>query len=380
MLLVVPNGKVKLLNALPFAPADLRRDSLEQAWHAYRDAWRTAEVREFIGRCRTEPRLLRHANETWPMGRRTRPANYVDATSLTIPIDWRMGPLTPANRRELRAKAHHLHPVVTIGHNGLTPAVLHEIDLALLNHELLKIRVFADARDDREALLARICAEMEWAAVQHLGKVLVVWRPNPEVKKPAPPKREPKAATRSGAKRPKAPKTGARTPLDPVRERRRGVQTAATTVGKGTRGAARFNAFPERAPLPARRLRDADGAPPAKRKSSFTPKTKPRSFSAKPNPREAWAKKPRRAAANRQAGPHAAGARLDTAERHPASARRDGGGVDGIAVGALGFPASCGETRGAGNLTGDAGRAAFGNSRSARPRVGADAADSVMAA
>ena len=48
MLLVVPNGKVKLLNALPFAPADLRRDSLAQAWQAYRDAWRTAEVREFI--------------------------------------------------------------------------------------------------------------------------------------------------------------------------------------------------------------------------------------------------------------------------------------------------------------------------------------------
>ena len=40
MLLVVPNGKVKLLNALPFAPADLRRDSLETAWQAYRDAWR----------------------------------------------------------------------------------------------------------------------------------------------------------------------------------------------------------------------------------------------------------------------------------------------------------------------------------------------------
>src|SRR5262249_19932403 len=44
MLLVVPNGKVKLLNALPFAPADLRRDSLEQAWEAYRAAWRSEEV------------------------------------------------------------------------------------------------------------------------------------------------------------------------------------------------------------------------------------------------------------------------------------------------------------------------------------------------
>jgi hypothetical protein len=67
MLLVVPNGKVKLLNALPFAPADLRRDSLEDAWNAYRKAWRTPAVRDFVGRCRTEPTLLRHANETWPM-------------------------------------------------------------------------------------------------------------------------------------------------------------------------------------------------------------------------------------------------------------------------------------------------------------------------
>jgi MoaA/NifB/PqqE/SkfB family radical SAM enzyme len=65
MLLVVPNGKVKLLNALPFAPADLRRDSIGQAWNAYREAWRSARVREFIERCRIEPALLRHANETW---------------------------------------------------------------------------------------------------------------------------------------------------------------------------------------------------------------------------------------------------------------------------------------------------------------------------
>lgn len=67
MLLVVPNGKVKLLNALPFAPADLRHDSLEDAWLAYRDAWRAPEVREFVARCRSNPALLRHANETWVM-------------------------------------------------------------------------------------------------------------------------------------------------------------------------------------------------------------------------------------------------------------------------------------------------------------------------
>lgn len=73
MLLIVPNGKVKLLNALPFAPADLRRDSLVQAWHAYRDAWRSPEVTEFITACRGDPGLLAHANETWPMRQARQP-------------------------------------------------------------------------------------------------------------------------------------------------------------------------------------------------------------------------------------------------------------------------------------------------------------------
>ena len=67
MLLIVPNGKVKLLNALPFAPADLRYHSLAQAWDAYRRAWRSVEVARFIAACSADPGLLRHANETWPV-------------------------------------------------------------------------------------------------------------------------------------------------------------------------------------------------------------------------------------------------------------------------------------------------------------------------
>lgn len=75
MLLVVPDGKVKLLNALPFAPADLRRQTLEEAWDAYKAAWRSDEVRDFVAACRADPGLLRHANETWtPGGLRVRQA------------------------------------------------------------------------------------------------------------------------------------------------------------------------------------------------------------------------------------------------------------------------------------------------------------------
>jgi MoaA/NifB/PqqE/SkfB family radical SAM enzyme len=68
MLLIVPNGRVKLLNALPFAVADLRHDSIAQAWQAYREAWRAPEVHTFVGACRGQPELLRHANAIWPIG------------------------------------------------------------------------------------------------------------------------------------------------------------------------------------------------------------------------------------------------------------------------------------------------------------------------
>ena len=94
-------------------------------------------------------------------------------------------PLTPAERSALRARAHHLAPVVMIGNDGLTPAVLHEIDVNLLAHGLIKIRVFADERTAREDLLAQIADELDASPVQHIGKLLVLYRPVPENEKPA---------------------------------------------------------------------------------------------------------------------------------------------------------------------------------------------------
>lgn len=69
MLLIVPDGRVKLLNALPFVVADLRHDSIATAWQAYRQGWRAHAVRRFIGACRNQPGLLQHANATWPLQR-----------------------------------------------------------------------------------------------------------------------------------------------------------------------------------------------------------------------------------------------------------------------------------------------------------------------
>lgn len=87
--------------------------------------------------------------------------------------------LSPSERRNLRAKAHVLEPVVMIGAGGPTSTVVAEIDRGLTAHELIKIRAFSDTRSEREAWLNTICEGLGAAPVQHIGKVLVVFRPAP---------------------------------------------------------------------------------------------------------------------------------------------------------------------------------------------------------
>lgn len=91
--------------------------------------------------------------------------------------------LTPAQRKEHRADAHHLDPVVLIGGDGLTAAVKKEIDAALNAHGLIKVRVFSDDRAQREEFLATLTDELNAAPIQHIGKLLVLWRPIPEKEK-----------------------------------------------------------------------------------------------------------------------------------------------------------------------------------------------------
>ena len=64
--------------------------------------------------------------------------------------------LTPAERKEIRGLAHHLDPVVLIGAEGLTPAVLKEADGALKAHGLIKVRMFSDSREERMTTLQRL--------------------------------------------------------------------------------------------------------------------------------------------------------------------------------------------------------------------------------
>ena len=85
--------------------------------------------------------------------------------------------ITPQQRKSLKADAHDLSPVVMVGGDGLTPAVIKEAKLAINHHGLIKIRVFGDDREARVAIYEELCDKLDAAPVQHIGKLLVLWKP-----------------------------------------------------------------------------------------------------------------------------------------------------------------------------------------------------------
>jgi len=91
--------------------------------------------------------------------------------------------LSPAQRKEHRAAAHHLDPVVAIGGEGLTAAVRKEADAALKAHGLIKVRMFSDDREARELVFQDLADTLNAAPIQHIGKLLVLWRPLPPKEK-----------------------------------------------------------------------------------------------------------------------------------------------------------------------------------------------------
>lgn len=106
--------------------------------------------------------------------------------------------LTPAERSDKRAQAHALKPVVLIGDQGLTPAVMAEIDLALGSHGLIKVRIAGDDREQRAEILASICDTLGAAPVQAIGKTLVLFRP---MRDPKPSAADQARSARAGAPR-----------------------------------------------------------------------------------------------------------------------------------------------------------------------------------
>ena len=91
--------------------------------------------------------------------------------------------LTNRERAHLKARAHALEPVVHIGNAGVTDTLVAEVDRALTAHELIKVKVGTDDRADRVASAMRICARTGATAVHRVGKVVILWRPRPAIRR-----------------------------------------------------------------------------------------------------------------------------------------------------------------------------------------------------
>ena len=88
--------------------------------------------------------------------------------------------LTSAQRQALKGRAHALRPVVLLGSAGLTDNVLREIDRALTAHALIKVKVPSDDRSERTQIAAGVAEKLSAANVQTIGKIIVLFRPQPE--------------------------------------------------------------------------------------------------------------------------------------------------------------------------------------------------------
>lgn len=84
--------------------------------------------------------------------------------------------MKPSFRSELKSKAHHLKPVIIIGGDGLTPGVHNEIDRALNDHELIKIRVNAEDRSERKLLTEEILKQHKAELIGSIGHIIIVYR------------------------------------------------------------------------------------------------------------------------------------------------------------------------------------------------------------
>ena len=89
-------------------------------------------------------------------------------------------PLTTRERADLKARAHALEPRVHVGGNGVTDALVAEVDRALTAHELIKVKVASDDREARVAMGDEIAARTDAALVHRVGKIVILWRPRPD--------------------------------------------------------------------------------------------------------------------------------------------------------------------------------------------------------
>ena len=90
-----------------------------------------------------------------------------------------MNPVNSKERRQLRALAHTLRPVVTVAGKGLSDSVLQEVDRALADHELIKVKISVGDRTQRETIIGALCERSGALLVQRIGNIATLMRPNP---------------------------------------------------------------------------------------------------------------------------------------------------------------------------------------------------------
>ncbi|MBA2780345.1 ribosome assembly RNA-binding protein YhbY [Billgrantia kenyensis] len=88
--------------------------------------------------------------------------------------------LSQAQKKAFRSIGHHLNPVVTVSENGVSEGVLAELDRALSDHELIKVKLALPERDDRAAMLEELLAASGAECVQTIGKMALLYRKSPQ--------------------------------------------------------------------------------------------------------------------------------------------------------------------------------------------------------
>lgn len=83
-------------------------------------------------------------------------------------------------RKRFRAIGHTLRPIVTVAGKGVTDAVIHEMDRALTDHELIKIKIVADDRQERKLMIEAIQTQLSCETIQAVGGVALIYRPTPQ--------------------------------------------------------------------------------------------------------------------------------------------------------------------------------------------------------
>ena len=132
---------------------------------------------------------------------------------MTTPTNPKKQSLMPAGklRKALRAAGHHLSPVVQVGKEGVTAAVLNQLDEALETHELVKVKVGSESPEDRFEAAARLASAPGARLAQVLGRTVLVYRKHPKKPKFEPNPRLP------GVKAPPARRTPPKTRRSPRR-------------------------------------------------------------------------------------------------------------------------------------------------------------------